>query len=173
MIIRELTIPEYESRIPRLGAILIDAVASGAGVSFLHPLSKDVAEAFWRKQVPDVSSGNTIQFIAEEDGVIAGTVLLQKAWAPNQPHRCEVAKLLVHQEFRRRGLGTLLMQVLERKARDLDLSLITFDTVAHGPAEAFYRGLGFTRAGLIPKYALSLKDIPDDTAIFYKELAPD
>ena len=66
MIIRELTIIEYESRIPRLGAILIDAVDAGAGVTFLHPLSKDVAEAYWRKQVPEIGSGQTLQFVAEE-----------------------------------------------------------------------------------------------------------
>ena len=169
MIIRELTIPEYDSCVPRLGAILIDAVDAGAGVTFLHPLSPDVAEAYWRKQVPDVGSGATIQFVAEENGVIAGTVLLQKAWPPNQPHRCEVAKLLVHREFRRRGLGTLLMKSHERKARDLGFTLITFDTVAHGPVEEFYRSLGFICAGHIPDYAYGRGGL-HDTALFYKKL---
>ena len=170
MIIRELTIIEYESRIPRLGAILIDAVDAGAGVTFLHPLSKDVAEAYWRKQVPEIGSGQTLQFVAEENDEIAGTVLLQKAWPQNQPHRCEVAKLLVHRDFRRRGLGTLLMKTYEQKARDLGFTLITFDTVAHGPVEEFYRSLGFLCAGHIPDYGYG-RDGLHDTALFYKKLA--
>lgn len=169
MIIRELTISEYDSSVPRLAEILIDAVASGAGVSFMHPLAKDAAEAFWMKQRADVASGQTTVFVAEENGAIAGTVMLQKAWPPNQPHRCEVAKLLVHRDFRRRGLGTLLVQALEAKAQALGLTLITFDTVAKSAAETFYRQLGFTCAGYIPDYAYAL-DRLDATALFYKQL---
>ena len=169
MIVRELTISEYEARVPRLAEILIDAVDSGAGVTFMHPLERNVAEAFWKKQKADVGSGQTTVFVAEENGVIAGTVMLVKAWPPNQPHRCDVAKLLVHRDFRRRGLGTLLMQALENKARALGMALITFDTVAQSPAETFYRQLGFTCAGYIPNYAYT-KDKLDATALFYKEL---
>ena len=117
MIIRELTSSEYDAAVPRLAEILVDAVDSGAGVTFMHPLAQDVAEAYWMKQKADVASGQTTIFVAEENGVIAGTVMLQKVWPPNQPHRCEVAKLLVHRDFRRRGLATLLMQALEAKAR--------------------------------------------------------
>jgi GNAT superfamily N-acetyltransferase len=169
MIIRELTISEYGSSVPRLAEILVDAVDSGAGVTFMHPLPQDVAEAFWLKQKAEVATGQTTIFIAEEDGVIAGTVMLQKVWPPNQPHRCEVAKLLVHRDFRRKGLATLLMQALEAKAQALGFTLITFDTVAQSPAEAFYRQLGFTCAGYIPNYAYA-KGKLDGTALFYKEL---
>lgn len=169
MIVRELTIPEYGSSVPRLAEILIDAVDSGAGVTFMHPLARDVAEAFWMKQKADVASGQTTLFVAEENGVIAGTVMLQKAWPPNQPHRCEVAKLLVHRDFRRQGLGTLLMQALEAKAKALGLTLITFDTVAKSAAETLYRQLGFTCAGYIPGYAYA-RDKLDATALFYKQL---
>jgi len=169
MIIRELTISEYDSSVPRLAEILVDAVDSGAGVTFMHPLAQDVAEAFWTKQKADVGSGQTTLFVAGENGVIAGTVMLQKAWPPNQPHRCEVAKLLVHRDFRRQGLATLLMQALEAKARALGFTLITFDTVAKSPAEAFYRQLSFTCAGYIPNYAYA-KDKLDATALFYKQL---
>jgi GNAT superfamily N-acetyltransferase len=169
MIVRELTIAEYDSSVPRLAEILIDAVDSGAGVTFMHPLAQDVAEAYWLKQKADVGSGQTALFIAEENGVIAGTVMLQKAWPPNQPHRCEVAKLLVHRDFRRCGLATLLMQALEAKARTLGLTLITFDTVAKSAAETLYRQLGFTCAGYIPNYAYA-KGRLDATALFYKQL---
>ncbi len=171
MIIRELTVAEYESRVPRLADILVDAVDSGAGVTFLWPLAKDVAEVFWRKTAESVKDGGTTQFVAEENGVIAGTVLLQKVWAANQQHRCEVAKLLVHRDFRRRGIATLLMQALEKKAREMGFTLISFDTVAGSPAEKFYRELGFTFAGNIPDYAYSREGLCD-TALFYKQLTP-
>lgn len=171
MIIRELTVAEYESRVPGLAEILIDAVDSGAGVTFLWPLAKDVAEAFWRKTAGSVKDGGTTQFVAEEDGMIAGTVLLQRVWAPNQPHRCEVAKLMVHRDFRRKGVATLLMQALEKKAREMGFTLISFDTVADGPAEEFYRGLGYSFAGNIPDYAYS-RDGLHATALFYKKLTP-
>ena len=170
MIIRELTISGYDASVQRLAEILVDAVDAGAGVTFMWPLEQPVADDYWRSQIYGVKQGSTIQFVAEENCVIAGTVMLQKAWAPNQPHRCDVAKLLVHRDFRRRGLGTLLMQALEAKARALGLTLITFDTVAHGPAESFYRQLGFICAGYIPGYAYA-KGRLDDTALFYKKLA--
>ncbi len=170
MIIRELTIAEMDSCVPRLAAILMNAVDAEAGVSFLSPLSKDVAEAFWIKQVPDIGKEATTLFVAETDGKIAGTVMLQKAWAPNQPHRCEVAKLLVHTDFRKRGIGTKLMQALEGRARKLGFTLITFDTVAHGSVEKFYHDLGFTLVGYIPDYAMTTKGGLHDTALFYKKL---
>jgi GNAT superfamily N-acetyltransferase len=169
MIIRELSASEYDSCVPRLAEILVDAVDAGAGVTFMWPLAQDVAENYWHSQFSGIETGQTVQFVAEENGVIAGTVMLQRAWAPNQPHRCDVAKLLVHRDFRRRGLGTRLMEALERKARALGLTLITFDAVAHGGAEAFYRDMGFTCAGYIPEYAYA-KGSLDDTALFYKLL---
>ena len=168
MIVRELTSSEYDAAVPGLAGILVDAVDSGAGVTFMHPLAQDVAEAYWMKQKADVASGQTTLFVAGENGVIAGTVMLQKVWPPNQPHRCEVAKLLVHRDFRRQGLATLLMQALEAKARASGFTLITFDTVAQSPAEAFYRQLGFTCAGYIPNYAYA-KGRLDGTALFYKQ----
>jgi GNAT superfamily N-acetyltransferase len=169
MIIRELSALEYENCVPRLAEILIDAVDSGAGVTFMWPLAQDVGEDYWRSQHSGIASGSTIQFVVEEDGVIVGTVMLQKAWAPNQPHRCDVAKLLVHRDFRRRGLGRLLMQALEDRARALGLTLITFDTVAGGGPEAFYREMGFTCVGYIPAYAYAKGNL-DATALFYKLL---
>jgi len=169
MIIRELTISEYDAAVPRLAEILVDAVDAGAGVTFMWPLEKNAAEKFWRKTAASVRDGSTIQFVAEDKGVIAGTVLLQKASPANQPHRCEVAKLLVHRDFRRRGLGTLLMRALESKARELGFTLVNFDAVAHGAPEKFYRELGFTCAGYIPGYAYGREGL-HDTALFYKKL---
>jgi GNAT superfamily N-acetyltransferase len=171
MIVRELTISDYDAAVPRLADILVDAVDAGAGVTFLWPLEKNVAEKFWRKTADSVKEGQTIQFVAEDKGMIAGTVLLQKAGPANQPHRCEVAKLLVHRDFRRKGIGTLLMKTLETKARALGFTLMNFDTVAHGSPEKFYRELGFTCAGYIPDYAYGREGL-HDTALFYKKLTP-
>jgi GNAT superfamily N-acetyltransferase len=168
--IRLATAAEFENAIPRLAAILIDAVASGAGVSFIDPPSQAEAERFWRGFVSDVSAAKTFCFLAHSDDEIAGTVLLMRATPPNQPHRADIAKLLVHSEFRRKGFGSKLMKAAEAHARTLGLKLITFDAVAHGPVERFYKDLGFTVAGYYPNYAYALGRRLDDTALFYKEL---
>lgn len=170
MIIRELTVQEYESALPQLTILLIDAVGSNAGVSFMHPLTPDIATAFWRKQVADVSTGVTHHFVAEDNGTIVGTVLLQKAWAPNQPHRAEISKMLVHSTRRRQGIGRQLLEEVEKKARQLGFTLITFDSVAHGRSEYFYKEAGYVVAGYYPGYALSPQGELDDTALFYKQL---
>lgn len=170
MIIRELTVEEYESALPQLAALLIDAVDSNAGVSFMHPLSPDIASAYWRKQVGDVSTGATHHFVAEDNGSIIGTVMLHKAWAPNQPHRGEISKMLVLSSRRRQGIGRKLLESVELKARKLGLSLITFDAVAHGRSEHFYKEAGYVVAGYYPGYALSPQGELDDTALFYKQL---
>ncbi|MFL5259977.1 MAG: GNAT family N-acetyltransferase [Hyphomicrobiales bacterium] len=168
--IRLLTAPELETNVARFSAILCDAVQSGAGVSFLWPLDEAGASAYWRSLAGAVEGGRLFLFAAEIDGTIAGTVQLHKVWPPNQPHRGEIAKLLVHRDYRRLKLGTGLMRAVEAKARELGLTLITFDAVAHGPVEAFYRGLGFTCVGYIPGYAYGGDGKLDDTAIFYKQL---
>ncbi len=168
--IRLLDASGYDGHLDWLAELLMDAVQSGAGVSFLWPLDRSDAQEFWRGVKPTIASERTLQFAAECDGEWAGTVLLQKAWPPNQQHRGDVAKLLVHRKFRRRGIGTLLMNALTGKARETGLTLLTFDAVAHGSAEAFYRGLGFTCAGYYPGYALSSAGEPEDTALFYMQL---
>jgi GNAT superfamily N-acetyltransferase len=170
MKVETLTPAEFAAAIPRLGEILADVVEGGAGVSFMLPFTPQDGAAFWRAQTDAVARGVKTVFVAKDGETIAGTVILERAWAPNQPHRGEVAKMLVHRDFRRRGAATLLMNALLVKARDWGLTLITFDTVTHSPAEAFYRGLGFTCAGRIPGYALSPTGEVDGTSIFYMKL---
>ena len=160
----------FEQRIPRLAEILIDAVAGGAGVSFMHSLSKSDAEDFWRGQLDDIKAGMTFPVIAEHDGETVGIVLLIKAWAPNQPHRADIAKMLVHSQHRRHGFATHLIRALEDKARALGLTLLTFDAVAGSGAAKFYERLGFTNVGVIPGYAYSGIGQLDGTAFFYKNL---
>jgi GNAT superfamily N-acetyltransferase len=153
-----------------LSALLIDVVALGAGVSFLHPLLREDADQFWLGQETDVQSGKTIMFGAFIDGALIGTVQLKRAWAPNQPHHSDVAKLLVHSAHRRNGIATHLMRALEDKARALNQTLITFDCSAHGHVEAFYKKLGYICVGHYPDYALSSLGVMEDTALFYKKL---
>lgn len=161
---------EFRAAIPRLGEILSDAVNSGAGVSFMLPFSETQGAAYWTNQQAAVDAGAKFVFAALDGEMIAGTVTLDKAWPPNQPHRADISKMLVHRDYRRRGVGKLLLAALEAKARHLQLSLLTFDTVANSPAEAFYRNLGFTCIGYIPDYAMSPTGSLDATAIFYKRL---
>jgi len=161
-----LTPDQFKAAIPRLGEILADAVNSGAGVSFMLPFSANDGSAYWSGVDPEKKR----VFAAIENGTIAGVVILEKAWAPNQPHRADISKMLVHRDFRRRGVGTLLLKALEEDARRMGVTLLTFDTVTQSPAEAFYRELGYVRAGHIPGYAFSPTGRLDDTTIFYKQL---
>lgn len=153
-----------------LSALLIDVVKQGAGVSFLHPLSREAADQFWLGQDTDVQSGKTIMFGSFIDGTLIGTVQLKRAWAPNQPHHSDVSKLLVHSAHRRNGIATHLMRALEDKARELNQTLLTFDASAHGHVEAFYKKLGYICIGHYPGYALSSLGVMEDTALFYKKL---
>lgn len=160
----------FEKRIPRLAEILIDAVAGGAGVSFMHPLSQTDAEDFWRGQLDGIKAGLTFPVIAEHEGETVGIVLLMKAWAPNQLHRADIAKMLVHSKHRHHGFATHLIRALEDKARALGLTLLTFDAVAGSGAAKFYERLGFINVGEIPGYAYSGSGKLDGTAFFYKKL---
>jgi len=171
MHVKLLTSAEAEAAIPRLSEILMDAVAHGAGVSFMHPLSTADAENYWRGQMAAVASGITFMFVClDRLGKIAGTVMLQKSWAPNQPHRADVAKLLVHSDFHRQGVATSLILALEKHASEIGIKLITFDAVAGGGAEKFYRTMGYVPVGVIPNYAYSGDGRLDDTMFFYKVL---
>ncbi|CAN5341259.1 GNAT family N-acetyltransferase [soil metagenome] len=173
MAVRILTAAELEQQAGRLAEILADAVEANAGVSFLWPLDAATARKFWLDLKPAVASGRTMLFTAEMEGAIAGVVLLHRAGPQNQPHRGDIAKLLVHRDFRRKGIGSTLMRAAEAKARELGLTLLTFDAVAHGPVEQFYKDLGFVCIGYIPKYAKASRgENFEDTAIFYKTLTP-
>ena len=166
MMVRRLTPQEFQAVIPRLGEILADAVNAGSGVSFMLPFTAADGARFWSGVDP-----NARQVFAAFDGnAIAGVVMLDKAWAPNQPHRGEISKMLVHSSHRRRGVGKALLDALEQSARQQGLTLLNFDTVQGSPAEAFYRSLGFTCIGYIPGYAYSPDGRLDGTAIFYKQL---
>ncbi|MGE4049245.1 MAG: GNAT family N-acetyltransferase, partial [Acetobacteraceae bacterium] len=157
---------------PRLSSMLIACVAEGAGVSFLPPLAPDVAQAFWRETARDVAAGKKVLLAGWHGGVLAGTVTLNLATPQNQPHRAEVAKLLVDPACRRSGLARRLMQRLEQQARAAGRRLLTLDTRAGSGAEALYRGMGWQELGCIPGYAQRPDGTPDDTVFFWKRLDP-
>jgi GNAT superfamily N-acetyltransferase len=155
-----------------LGTLLHDCVHTGAAVSFILPFSHDDAAAFWRDKVfPAVEAGTCRVLMARnERGRIVGTVQLDLAMPPNQPHRGEVKKLLVHPLERRSGIARSLMIRIEEQARDAKRTLLTLDT-ASVAAEQLYSSLGYVRVGVIPRFSLhpETREL-EGTTIMYKEL---
>jgi ribosomal protein S18 acetylase RimI-like enzyme len=167
--IEQLTLPVAESDIRELALLLLDAIESGASVSFLAPMSLDFAEAWWRDSISKADSRAIVLVARDADGIV-GTVQLHPAWPPNQRHRADIAKLLIHRRARRQGLGATLMQEMERRARAAGFTLLTLDTKRGDAAESLYRRAGWTEVGVIPGYALNPDGTPCDTVVFYKEL---
>ena len=161
---------DIRAKLPDLTDILVDVVDEGGGVSFMAPLARDEAKAFWQGVADDVEAGGKVLLVADHEGRPAGTVILQLMWQPNQPHRAEVAKLLVHSRARRHGLARQLMQRLEDEARARGRTLLLLDTVSGGAAEALYRSMGWIEVGRVPGFALSPYGALDDTTFFYRAL---
>ena len=162
-----------EQRIGQFSALLQACVHDGASISFVMPFSLNDAEAFWRgKVLPGVAAGSSLLLAAEAEGRIAGSVQLDHDTPPNQPHRAEVRKLLVHPDFRRRGLARALMAKLEAHARLLRRSLLTLDTRTGDCAEPLYASLGYQTVGVIPNFCRDpfAADKLDGTTIMYKAL---
>ena len=137
-----------------LARILADSVAQGAAISFMAPLSLDDAVQFWSHEVqPQVSTAKRVLFAAVNDGGLLGTVQLITAMPPNQRHRCEIAKMIVHPRVRRLGIGRLLMGHALRRARELGKTLVTLDTRTGDVAASLYASVGFEIAGVIPDFA--------------------
>lgn len=155
-----------------LAEVLHGVVHGGAGVSFVVPFSIEDARAFWTDAVvPGVIARRRRLLVARLDRRIVGTVQLDPAWAPNQPHRAEVLKLLVHPEARRRGIARALMLALEDLARTQGWTLLTLDTWTGQAGERVYRSLGYTVVGTIPRFARgSTTPELEPATIMYKEL---
>lgn len=151
-----------------LAALLVDAVESGAAVSFVKPLGLDTARVWWQRTLAEASA-RSVMLVARSCGRIVGTVQAAAAWAPNQPHRAEVCKMIVHRSCRGTGLGKRLMDRVEHEAGAAGFTLLTLDAKAGGAAERLYQRCGWVRVGEIPDFAVDTDGAtPHATVIFYK-----
>lgn len=168
--LRALPPREAESALPALAAILVDAVASGASVNFLAGFSRAEAEGFWRGQLPLIDEGKRILIVAERGGAIVGTVVVTFAPQPNQPHRADIGKMLVHSSARRRGIGRALLEAAEQAALESGRTLLVLDTETGSDGHHLYAACGWTEVGTIPGYALTPDGRPSGATIFYKRI---
>ena len=170
MIIRSLDAVEAELRLDDLAALLVDAVAQGASVNFLRGFSTTEGHVFWRGQLPGIAEGSRRLLVAQEDDRLLGTVVLTFAHQPNQPHRGDIGKMLVHSGARRRGLGRRLLAAAEEEARLAGRTLLCLDTEEGSAGDALYRACGWTAIGTIPGYALSPGGEPAGATFFFKRI---
>lgn len=170
--IERLKLPATDRDLLDLALLLVDAVDSGAAVSFVAPLALERAREWWRDTL-SAAHPRAVVLVARDAEGIVGSVQLQPAWAPNQPHRAEVVKLLVHRRGRRAGLGSALMRAIEDAAREAGFTLLTLDAKRGAAAEHLYRKLGWTHAGIIPRFALDPNGAAlHDAVVFYRDLSP-
>jgi GNAT superfamily N-acetyltransferase len=151
--------------------VLADCVNGGASVGFMQPYRLDDAEPYWRGVADSVEAGATLLLVAVIEGKVVGTVQIGVAQMPNQPHRGDLKKLLVHRSTRGKGLARLLMEAAEREAAKRGKTLLVLDTATGSDAEAIYPRLGWERVGVIPDYAMWPEGGLCDTTIFYKRIA--
>ena len=169
--VRRLNAAEAEAAIPSLTDILLDVVEGGASVGFMAPLSREKAEAFWRGIAQGVAAGVRALTIAEDlaTGEALGTAQVVWDVPENQPHRADIAKVLVKRRARGRGIAKALMRACDEAAREAGKTLLVLDT-ASAAAERLYEREGWVRVGPVPDFAL----LPDgrfcDTVFFYKRL---
>ena len=170
--IRTLSAGEAGKSVPALSELLIDCVEGGSSIGFMARLAREKSEAFWRGVAEGVGAGDRILLVAEDrmSGEISGTVQVVLGQPENQPHRADVAKMLVHRRARKQGLGTALMRAAEDAARAAGKTLLVLDTCSGGDAERLYGRLGWTRVGLVPGYALWPDGRPGAATIFYKPI---
>lgn len=169
--IRRLDAREAAASVEALADVLIDCVEGGASVSFMGPLAREKAVGFWRGVAEGVARGERVLLVAEDaDGTIVGTVQLVTAMPENQPHRAEVAKMLVHRRARRQGLAQRLMAAVDQAAREAGKTVLVLDTVTGGDAERLYARAGWQRVGVVPDYALMPDGAPCGTTFFCKAL---
>ena len=166
--IRRLRPDEPRKRLDALAEVLADCVAGGASVGYLAPFSHEDARAAFEGFARDAEQGRRIILGAFLDGNLVGTAQLVLAVPPNQPHRADVARVLVHRSARRRGIAQQLMEQLEREARAEGKTLLVLDAVTGGDAARLYERTGWNTVGVIPNYALYPDGRLCDTTVFWK-----
>ena len=158
-----------DAEIDGLANVLIDCVEGGASVSFMHPLPRDRAVAFWRAVAQSVAAGERALLVADDAQGVCGTVQLVLDQPENQPHRADLSKMLVHRRARRQGLGAALLRAAEATARECGKTLLVLDT-ASDDAERVYGRAGWERVGVIPGYALLPQGGLCSTTVYYRNL---
>jgi GNAT superfamily N-acetyltransferase len=166
--VRRLGPAEAREQLDALAAVLADCVAGGASVGYMEPFSHADARAVYEDYVRDAEEGRRVILGAYLDGVLVGTAQLVLAVPPNQPHRAEVARVLVHRSARRRGFAQRLMEQLEQEARAEGRTLLVLDAVTGGDAARLYERIGWNTVGVIPGYALYPDGRMCDTTVFWK-----
>jgi len=167
----ELDAAQTRAAIGELARVLADCVDGGASVSFMPPFGQREAERFFENVAGEVANGKTVLLAAKIDGRIEGTVQLGLDTPPNQPHRGDIKKLLVHRGARKAGLASALMREIESVARKRGRWLLVLDTVKDGDGERVYTRLGWQRTGVIPDYALFPDGSLCDTVVFWKKVS--
>lgn len=171
VIVRRVGATEAAACVEALADVLIDCVEGGASVSFMLPLPRERAVAFWRSVASGVERGERVLLVAEDrEGQLLGTVQLVLSMPDNQQHRGDIAKMLVHRKGRRRGIAQRLMAAIEDEARKEGRTVLVLDTVTGGDAERLYERAGWQRVGVIPKYALMPTGEFCATTVFFKHL---
>jgi ribosomal protein S18 acetylase RimI-like enzyme len=153
-----------------LSDILIEAVANGGSVSFMHPLAPEAAHAFWQRSLSTADRGERIVLGAFDREKLIGTVTLLLDLPPNQPHRAEIAKMMTRISYRGRGVATALMRAAERMAAERGRTLLVLDTAVDDGASRLYEALGFNLTGVIPDYALKPFGGLTGTMIYWKRI---
>ena len=155
-----------------LGEILVEVVAAGGSVSFMHPLDQATAEAFWQDSLSAAERGERIILGAWKGDLLVSTVTLQLSLPPNQPHRAEIAKMMTRPRHRGGGMASALLQAAETLAVEHGRTMLVLDTASDEGASGFYERMGFTLAGEIPDYALKPHGGLTGTKIFWKRIEP-
>jgi ribosomal protein S18 acetylase RimI-like enzyme len=158
--------------IAALSDLMVEAVANGASVHFMHPLQQAAAEGFWENSLAAAARDERIVLGAFDGNDLVATVTLLLDVPPNQPHRAEIGKLMTRVSHRSRGIAKALMQAAEAMAIERARTLLVLDTAAEDGASKFYEGLGFTLAGIIPDYALKPRGGLNACMIYWKRLKP-
>ncbi|MFC3126426.1 GNAT family N-acetyltransferase [Pseudoroseomonas globiformis] len=153
-----------------LAAILAACVADGADLGYRHPLSPESARTLWRKVSADVAMGTRLLLVAWREGRMAGSVQLDLATPETEPHRAVMRHLLVHPDFRRKGVGRALAQRAQQAGRGIGRSLLTLDCRAGAPAERLLGALGWVEAGRIPGFGRDAAGRPADQVFLFRQL---
>lgn len=168
-VVRRLGANEAASLTGQLADVLLDCVEGGASVSFMLPMARETAMRFWQGVADSIGRGERTLVVAEDDQGIVGTVQMITDMPENQPHRADVAKLLVHRRARNAGVGKRLMLAVEEAAREQGRTVLVLDT-ANAAAERLYVRLGWHRVGAVPAFALLPTGEPCGTTFFYKHV---